>query len=107
MRFLISVIDTADSTGTQAEMVAIDAFNDELRSSERFIFAWGLTHPREARVIDNRSGLGSVSSGPHHNADEFISGFWIIQTESQDQAKDLAHRASLACNRKVELRELH
>ncbi len=107
MRFLISVIDTADNTGTQAEMVAIDAFNAELRASDRFIFAWGLTHPREAKVIDNRSGLGSESSGPHHSADEFVSGFWIIQAENHEQAKDLAHSASLACNRKVELRQLH
>lgn len=107
MRFLISVIDTADSTGTSAEMVAIDAFNDELRASDRFIFAWGLTHPSEARVIDNRAGLASESVGPHHVSDEFVSGFWIIQADSLDQAKDLAHSASLACNRKVELRQLH
>lgn len=107
MRFLISVIDSADSTGTREEMLAIDGFNDELRASDRFIFAWGLTHPREAKVIDNRAGAGVQSDGPLHSSDEFVSGFWIITAESRDQANDLAHRASLACNRKVELRQLH
>ena len=107
MRFLISVIDTADNTGTKEEMLAIDGFNDELRANERFIFAWGLTHPREARVIDNRGGAGVQTAGPIHSSNEFVSGFWIINAESHDQANDLAHRASLACNRKVELRQLH
>lgn len=107
MRFLISVIDKAENTGTREEMLAIDSFNDDLRASDRFIFAWGLTHPSEAKVIDNRQGVGLQTEGPLHSSNEFVSGFWIITAESHDQASDLAHKASLACNRKVELRQLH
>ena len=107
MRFLISVIDTAESTGTREEMLAIDSFNEDLRASDRFIFAWGLTHPCEAKVIDNRQGVGLQTEGPLHSSQEFVSGFWIITAESHAEAIDLAHRASLACNRKVELRKLH
>ncbi len=33
-----------------------------------------------------------------------MSGFWIIQADSLEQAKSLAAEGSKACNRKVELR---
>jgi len=40
VKFLISVIDDLSGSGTSEEMVAIDAFNDELRANGHWIFAW-------------------------------------------------------------------
>ena len=106
MRFLISVIDNQTGTATSDEMTAIDAFNDGLRERGQFIFACGLSSLESALVIDNRNGVNLVSEGPLHDSHEYISGFWIIEAKSPEDARELATSASLACNRRVEIRAL-
>ena len=107
MKFLISVIDTINNSGTAQEMVEIDKFNDQLRADGQFIFAWGLHAPESATVIDNRGDANLSSGKPLFDADENFSGFWIIDVADADTAKNLAFTASKACNRKVELRPFH
>ena len=107
MRFLISVIDDLSNSGTPAEMVEIDAFNDKLRASNQFIFAWGLQAPETATVIDNRNGANTETGKPLFDAKEHYSGLWLIEAADAETAKVLAYEASKACNRKVELRPLH
>lgn len=107
MKFLISVIDTINNSGTAQEMVEIDKFNDQLRADGQFIFAWGLQAPESASVIDNRDGAKLSSGKPLFDALENVSGFWIIEVADADTAKTLAFAASKACNRKVELRPFH
>lgn len=107
MKFLISVIDTLENTGTSAEMVEIDKFNDRLRADGQFIFAWGLHAPETATVIDNRGGANLSTGEPLFTATENFSGFWVIETIDAVTARALAFEASKACNRKVELRPFH
>ena len=107
MKFLISVIDDLSNSGTPAEMSAIDAFNDALRANNQFIFAWGLEDPATATVIDNRNNAGVESGKPLFDAKENVTGFWLIEAENPQMARELAFAASKACNRKVELRKLH
>jgi len=107
MKFLISVIDDLSNSGTSAEMVEIDKFNDSLRANNQFIFAWGLQAPETATVIDNRNGANTETGKPLFDAKEHYSGLWLIEADSSDTAKKLAYEASKACNRKVELRPLH
>ena len=107
MRFLISVIDDLSNSGTAAEMVEIDAFNDKLRANNQFIFAWGLQAPETATVIDNRNGANTETGKPLFDAKEHYSGLWLIDAADAETAKQLAYEASKACNRKVELRPLH
>jgi hypothetical protein len=106
MRFLISVIDNQTGTASPAEMVAIDQFNDGLRERGQFIFAGGLSAPDSAKVIDNRSNRGEVNPGSLHQGTEYISGFWIVEAKDEAAALAIADGASLACNRRVELRPL-
>lgn len=105
-RFLISVIDDLSESGTPDEMVAIDAFNEKLRENGQWIFAGGLAAPVNANVIDNRAGAGIETGKPLFAATENFSGFWLIEAESLEVARELAFQGSLACNRKVELRPL-
>jgi hypothetical protein len=107
MKFLISVIDDVSNSGTSEEMVAIDAFNDQLRANGQWIFAWGLQAPETATVIDNRNGLNTETGKPLFNSKEHYSGLWLIEVTDAATAKKLAYEASKACNRKVELRPLH
>ena len=107
MKFLISVIDDLANSGTPAEMVEIDKFNDELRANGQWVFAWGLRAPESATVIDNRDGANLSTSKPLFDAKENFSGLWIIEAADAQTAEKLAFAASKACNRKVELRPFH
>lgn len=106
MRFIIAVIDDTARSASTDERAAIDEFNDRLEANGHWVFACGIDHPRTAVVIDNRGGVGRVAEGPLVDADEFMSGFWIIEADSLEQARALATAGSHACNRKVELRPL-
>ena len=70
------------------------------------MFACGIDGPSTATVIDNRDVRGLVTEGPLLDSTEFVSGFWIIEAESLEVARDLAMAGSKACNRKVELRPI-
>jgi hypothetical protein len=88
-------------------MAAIDEFNDHLRGKGQLLVDCGIEDPSAATVIDNRKSLSQTTDGPLHSLPEFMSGFWIISADSEEEAKDLAAWGSKACNRKVELRKLH
>ena len=107
MRFLISVIDSNTGTADSDEIAAIDAFNDGLQANGHWIMACGIYSPSEAVVIDNRNDAGIQTSGPVNDTAEYMSGFWLIKTDSEAEAEALAAAGSKACNRKVELRKLH
>ena len=106
MRFLIAVIDHQSRSASPNEIEAIDAFNDKLQQNGHWIIACGIDSPTKATVLDNRDGLGSVSPGPLHDHDEYMSGFWLIHAADMDEALALAAEGSRACNRKVEVRPL-
>ena len=111
MKFLMSVIDTATNSGSGDEIAAIDEFNDSLVANGHWIFAGGLSSPREAVRFDNRNGAAVTIDGPLHEPTtnperEYVSGFWLIQAADIATARELAARGSRACNSKVELRPL-
>ena len=107
MRFIIFVIDDLTASASDSEMSAINKFNDQLRSNKQFIFAWGLQPPASAKLIDNRKGANLITDHSLFLAKEHYSGFWLIDCADTQTANSLALQASLACNRKVELRPLH
>jgi hypothetical protein len=107
MKFQISVIDDLSNSGTPAEIVEIDKFNEGLRTNGQWIFAWGLQAPESATVIDNRDGANLSTGKPLFHAKENFSGLWIIEAADSETAEKLAFAASKACNRKVELRPFH
>jgi hypothetical protein len=106
MKFIINVIDDLSNSGTPAEMNEINKFNDQLRMDGQFIFAGGLAAPENADVIDNRNDANLSTGKPLFEANENFSGFWLIEAENIDVARELAFAGSKACNRKVELRPL-
>ena len=102
MKYIFFVIDTESNSGNQQEMIQIDAFNEKLESENKLVFAAGIGSSKTATTIDNRAGKDQVIKDSL-NSDEFYSGFWIIQAEPKE-IEDLARQASLACNRRVEIR---
>jgi hypothetical protein len=104
MQYVISVLDTGTGSGTDAEMAAIDAFNDGLEAEGRLVLLGGLAAPSTATVLDHRDGAGIVSDGPFVELTEYVSGLWIVEAADRGTALRIAAEASKACNRKVELR---
>lgn len=104
MKFMIFVIDQQSRSASTNEMAAIDEFNDSLQANGQWVMAAGLADPSKATVIDNTSGQGKSHEGSLFKEDDFYSGFWIIDAESEEIAQELAMRGSKACNRSVEFR---
>lgn len=111
MDFLVSVIDDGQAqaaqqsnSATEAEMAAIDVFNDRLRAGGYWVYANGLAAPSTATVLDNRGKDLVLTDGPFLESKEFVAGFWIINAPDLDVALKLAAEGSKACNRKVEVR---
>ena len=104
MRFAIFVVDGPGNPANGDEMAAIDAFNDRLAAGNQLVLAAGIADPTRATLFDNRAGAGIERPGSLFSGPEHYSGFWIINAESEAQAKAFAREGSTACNRKVELR---
>jgi len=104
MQYLVSVVADKANSGTDEEMAAIDAFNDELQREGYWVFAGGLADPSTATVIDNRGDEAIVTDGPFLESKEILAGFWILEAPDLDVALRLASAGSKACNRKLELR---
>ena len=104
MQYFLSVVAEGDGLATDAEMAAIDVFNDRLRAEGSWVFAAGLGTPDTATVIDNRGAEAMFTDGPFLESKEYLAGFWIIEAPDLDVALKLATEGSKACNRKVEVR---
>ena len=104
MKYFISVIDDTTNSGTDDEMAAIDAFNEQLQANGHWVFAAGLGAPSTATVIDNRGGTVVMTDGPFVESKEYLAGFWVIEAPDLDVALKLATEGSKACNRRVEVR---
>ena len=104
MQYFVSVIDDTPSSATEAEMAAIDEFNDGLRAGGHWVFAAGLGGPATATVVDNTRGEALVTDGPFLESKEFLAGFWIWEAPDLDVALKLAVEGSKACNRRLEVR---
>ncbi len=104
MQYLVSVIDHRTNSGTAEEALAIDEFNDRLRTGGHWVFAGGLADPSTATVIDGRGEQPIFTDGPFVESKEHIAGFWIIEAADLDEALALMADGSKACNRRVEVR---
>lgn len=111
MQFLVNVIDDGQAaavgntySATDAEAAAVDAFNE--RMGDAIVFAAGVSAPADAIVVDARGGAADTGTGPASNSDEYVAGFWVMDLPDAETATRVAHQASQACNRKIELRPL-
>ncbi len=104
VQYLISVLDDTTNSATADEMVAIGAFNKQLKAGDHWVFAGGLASPSTATVVDGRGEEPVLTDGHYVESKEYIGGFWIIEAPHLDAALRLAASASKHCNRKVELR---
>ena len=106
MQYPVSVLTDSADLATDAEMAAIDVFNDRLIAEGHWVFAAGLSSPSSATVIDNRGGVPVFTDGPFLESKEYLAGLWIMEASDLDVALKLAAEGSKACNRRIEVRPI-
>ena len=103
-RYIIFVIDEPNNLATAEEILSIDTFNEKLEATGSWITAGGIHSEGKIFLVDNRENVGHIVSESLFQGNENYTGFWIIESESDEHALELAKEASRACNRRVELR---
>jgi len=93
---------------SEAERVAEEAEYRDLIQSMReeriFLGAEDVEHYDVARTVRLRNGILTVTDGPAVNADEFLTGYFLIEVESFEAAIDWAARVPNARSGSVEVR---
>jgi len=96
MRFMMIVKATADSEAgrmpTESQLSRMTDFNEELVRAGVLLAGDGLQpSSKGARVTFEKKEV-SVTDGPFAETKELISGFWIIDVRSMDEAIEWAKR---------------
>lgn len=73
----------------------------EAKDAGVFVFAGGLTDPREASVVATD---GTVSDGPNPAARDFIGGFTVVEVPTREAALAWAAKLAVACRCAQEVR---
>lgn len=95
-----------DPAELAAVMVAVDAFNTELKDSGAWLFAGGLHPPSTAKTVDATSGETRVLHEPFVEAPAYVGGFWVIEANDEAAALEWAAKASAAVQSRIEVRAL-
>jgi hypothetical protein len=95
-----------DPAELAAVMVAVDAFNTELKDAGAWLFAGGLHPPSTAKTVDATSGETRVLDEPFVEAPAYVGGFWVIEANDEAAALEWAAKASAAVQSRIEVRAL-
>jgi hypothetical protein len=112
-QYLLSVWHDAeyvpDFEGEEAQRVGpkVDAVNAEMQAAGAWVFAGGLHNLASATTVEARGGEVSVTDGPYAETKEMMGGFWVLQLPDLDAALEWAKRATVACERPIEVRPFH
>ncbi len=81
----------------------VNALADELTAAGGLVFGGGLNHstPTVVRSVD---GKIVTTDGPFAETKEQIGGFWIIEADDLDAAREWAAKLTAACRRPIEVR---
>jgi hypothetical protein len=110
MRFMVIVKASKDSEAGQMPstelLTAMGKFNEELVKAGVMEAGEGLHPTMKGARIKYGSGQGSVSRGPFPLTGDLVSGFWLINTKSLDEAIDWMKRAPFLEGDEIEIRQV-
>jgi hypothetical protein len=90
MRFLMMVkADTRTEAGAlpaRRDIEAMGKFNDEMMKAGIWVDAAGLHPSSKGAKVTFVNGKAQVTDGPFVETKELLSGFWIINVNSRDEA---------------------
>ena len=98
MRFMVIVKATEASERGEmpstAMLEAMGAYNEELVKAGVMLAGEGL-HPssKGARVRFDKDGNSTVTDGPFAETKELVSGYWVFEVSSKEEAVEWARKA--------------
>jgi hypothetical protein len=110
MRFMVIVKADKDSEAgvmpSTELLTAMGQFNEEMVKAGVLLAGEGL-HPSSKGARIGYSGRErTVTPGPFSLTGDLVSGFWLIQVKSRDEAIDWMKRAPFEGGAEVELRQV-
>lgn len=81
----------------------VDAFNRRYTESGELLGAYGLADELMAKTIRVRDGVPAVTDGPYLEAKEFVSSFWIFDTESEKRTLEILAEHPFAAANAIEV----
>lgn len=109
MNFLVAIHrpNNYDASTEGPEMAkAIDDLNDEMREKGARIMAMGIHHIDQAISLkQTETHEIEQTQGRYLQADEHMSGFWILECKDKEEAVVWGKKAVIACRANVEVRQ--
>ena len=110
MRFMVMVKATAESESgvlpSEELLTAMGKYNEELVKAGVMLAGEGL-HPSSKGARIKYSGKERiVTSGPLSATGDLVSGFWLIQVKSSDEAIEWMKRAPFDGGAEIEIRQV-
>ena len=110
MRFMVIVKANKNSEAgvmpSTELLTAMGKFNEEMVKAGVMLAGEGL-HPSSKGARIKYSGEErTVTSGPFSATGDLVSGFWLIQTKSRDEAIDWMKRAPFDGGAEIEIRQV-
>lgn len=110
MRFMVIVKanrDTEDGKMPTTEMLAaMGKFNEEMAKAGVIEAGEGLHPTMKGARVKYTGGEAGVTRGPFNLSSDLIAGFWLIKTDSLDEAIAWMKRAPFEPGSEIEIRQV-
>lgn len=110
MRFMVIVKASADSeAGVMPDtelLTAMGQFNEELVRAGVMVAGEGLHPSAKGARLHFTAGKPTVKRGPFQDPSSLVSGFWLIEVDSLEQAIDWMKRAPFPNGDAIEIRQV-
>jgi hypothetical protein len=111
MPYMLLIIEDPAQRGTRSEAEGHEVydrmvrFSDSLKASGKLMAVSSLKSQREGSRVQVREGRAQVVDGPFAEAKEMVGGFFLLNTDSRDEAMAMARDCPAAGWATVEVRE--
>lgn len=106
MRTTAEALEASKNLDFEAVINAMGEFNEAMTAAGVLLGGDGLADPSEGFVVDFDSDAPTVTDGPYGGIPELFNGFWIIRTETKEEAISWASRCPLGPGNKLEVRRI-
>jgi hypothetical protein len=80
-----------------------DAFNRKYAETGELLGAYGNADVEQAKTVRVRGGLPAVTDGPYLESKEYLASWYLIETDSEQRALDIAAELPFAAVNAVEV----
>jgi hypothetical protein len=112
-QFLVAIhlpddFDPAVAAADEEMGRAIDVLNEEMIAAGIRTFVGGLQAASRAKSLRaGPNGKVIVTDGPYIETKEHLGGFWVLEVADMEEAMAWGHKAVIACQAPVEVRQFH